>query len=139
MRARGLAGLAGAVALAGVLAAAAGCGEPAPTGSTTGSPSDSPAGSPEAPATAAVTDVTVTVVNGKPRTPPGRVKVGRGATVRITVTSDAADEFHLHGYDRTLPLAPGRPATLRLVAGTPGVFEAELHHSGARLFELQVS
>ncbi|GAA3955881.1 hypothetical protein GCM10023085_43140 [Actinomadura viridis] len=134
--------MAGAVSLAAVLAAASGCGEPAPTGSPAGSPTGSPGAAstspPAAPETAAVTDVTVTVVNGKPRTGPGRVKVRRGATVRITVTSDTADEFHLHGYDRTLPLAPGRPATLRLVAATPGVFEAELHHSGARLFELQV-
>ncbi|MFD0690191.1 hypothetical protein [Actinomadura fibrosa] len=68
----------------------------------------------------------------------GRVKVKRGATVRITITSDAADEFHLHGYDRELELAPGRPGTLELTADTPGVFEAELHHSGARVFELQV-
>jgi hypothetical protein len=59
--------------------------------------------------------------------------------VRITVTSDAADEFHLHGYDQTLALRPGVAATLRLVADIPGVFEAELHHSGARVFELQVS
>ncbi|WP_157429486.1 hypothetical protein [Actinomadura oligospora] len=54
------------------------------------------------------------------------------------MTSDIADEFHLHGYDRELELAAGRPGTLRLVASVPGVFEAELHHSGARLFELQV-
>ncbi|RMI31512.1 hypothetical protein EBO15_42605 [Actinomadura harenae] len=62
----------------------------------------------------------------------------RGATVVVTVTSDVADEFHLHGYDRELALVPGRPGTVRLVASVPGVFEAELHHSGARVFELQV-
>ncbi|MEU5882996.1 hypothetical protein [Spirillospora sp. NPDC047279] len=67
------------------------------------------------------------------------MKVRRGTTVRITITGDAADEFHLHGYDRTLKITPGRAATLELVADTPGVFEAELHHSGARVFELQVS
>ncbi|MFC5183542.1 hypothetical protein [Actinomadura harenae] len=54
------------------------------------------------------------------------------------MTSDVADEFHLHGYDRELALVPGRPGTVRLVASVPGVFEAELHHSGARVFELQV-
>jgi hypothetical protein len=45
----------------------------------------------------------------------------------------------VHGYDRTLALQPGRTAVLELVADTPGVFEVELHHSGARVLELQVS
>jgi hypothetical protein len=81
----------------------------------------------------------VTVSNGKARSSEGgRVKVRRGATVRISVTGDTAEEFHLHGYDRTLALQPGRVATLELVADTPGVFEAELHRSGTRVFELQV-
>ncbi|NVI92030.1 hypothetical protein [Actinomadura sp. BRA 177] len=80
----------------------------------------------------------MTVRDGKARTAQRRVKVPRGAVVEITVTGDTADEFHLHGYDRELQITPGRPATLRFTAGTPGVFEAELHHSGARVFELQV-
>jgi FtsP/CotA-like multicopper oxidase with cupredoxin domain len=123
---------------AGTLAAAcAACGEPA-------GPDANPAASPTAgratasAQSAEVTRIAVTVADGKARTASGRVKVRRGANVEITVTSDAADEFHLHGYDRTLALRPGRAGTLRLVADTPGVFEAELHHSGARAFELQV-
>ncbi|MGI5201171.1 hypothetical protein ACQEU6_06195 [Spirillospora sp. CA-108201] len=80
----------------------------------------------------------MTVTGGKPRTAQRRVKVPRGVAVEITVTGDTADEFHLHGYDRELELRPGQAATLRFTAGTPGVFEAELHHSGARVLELQV-
>src|SRR3954463_6183124 len=82
--------------------------------------------------------VTVTVTGGKVHTPAERVKVPAGRTVRIVVTSDKADEFHLHGYDREIELKPGVPGTLLFVADRPGVFEAELHHSGLRAFELQV-
>ncbi|MEV4007862.1 hypothetical protein AB0K37_37240, partial [Actinomadura sp. NPDC049753] len=82
--------------------------------------------------------IAVTVTGGKARTAQRRVKVPRGAAVEITVTGDTADEFHLHGYDRELELRPGATAVLRFTADTPGVFEAELHHSGARVLELQV-
>lgn len=142
--------IAGAVAAA-VTLAAAGCGEPAPagpsaapaapgtaaptTGPTTGPTAGArPSASPGAP----VVRVAVTVRDGRVRTAHRRVKVPRGAVVEITVTGDTADRFHLHGYDRELPITPGRPAVLRFTAGTPGVFEAELHHSGARVLELQV-
>ncbi|MEV5750444.1 hypothetical protein AB0L00_21710 [Actinoallomurus sp. NPDC052308] len=104
---------------------------------TVGCGSKAPA--PQATATAApAVKVTMTVTGGKVRTASPRVTVRRGRTVEIDVTSDAADEFHLHGYDRELELKPGVPGVLRFVADQPGVFEAELHRSGARVFELQV-
>jgi hypothetical protein len=130
---------------AGMLVTAAGCGEPAtksggsaPSGSSGGA---SPAQTPGTGSTGKtdVTNITAVLTKGKVQTAHNRVKVHLGSTVRITVTSDADEEFHLHGYDRELELKPGRPGTLELVADKPGVFEAELHHSGARVFELQVS
>ncbi|WP_157431212.1 hypothetical protein [Actinomadura hibisca] len=133
----------------GTFAAAAGCGEPADDpGTSAGTSGAASAGATPGGATATtaspsskqnVTNITVTVAKGKVRTDGGgRVKVKRGTAVRVTITSDAADEFHLHGYDRTVELKPGTPGTLELTADKPGVFEAELHHSGARVFELQV-
>ncbi|GAA1863483.1 hypothetical protein [Actinomadura bangladeshensis] len=137
MRSRIIAG----AAAAAVTLAAAGCGEPAPAGPSAAPGSAAPSASASASASASgarVVRVAVTVAGGKARTAHRRVKVPRGAVVEITVTGDTADEFHLHGYDRELAITPGRPATLRFTAGTPGVFEAELHHSGARVLELQV-
>lgn len=128
-----------------------GCGEPATpsdgTGGSRGSGGSGGSGTAtSAPATFTgpsrkpdVTNVSATFSRGKVEIAQSRVKVRRGVTVRITVTADEADEFHLHGYDRTLKLSPGRPGTLDVVADKPGVFEAELHHSGTRVFELQVS
>ncbi|HEY0537293.1 MAG TPA: hypothetical protein VGD53_02950 [Actinoallomurus sp.] len=93
---------------------------------------------PAAPSAAPAVTITVNVSGGKVRTPGRRVTVRRGRTVRIVVTSDAADEFHLHGYDRELELRPGVPGVMRFAADQPGVFEAELHRSGVSAFELRV-
>jgi hypothetical protein len=87
---------------------------------------------------AAPVTIAVSVSGGTVRTPSRRVTVRRGRAVRIVLTSDAAEEFHLHGYDRVLKLKPGVPGVLGFVADQPGVFQAELHRSGARVFELRV-
>ncbi|GAB3887585.1 hypothetical protein GCM10027612_26670 [Microbispora bryophytorum subsp. camponoti] len=53
-----------------------------------------------APADPAVKEITVTIAGRKVTPPPDRIEVTKGQTVRITVTSDTADEAHLHGYDK---------------------------------------
>ena len=68
----------------------------------------------------------------------GRVAVPAGSPVTITITSDVADQAHLHGYDLEAELAPGEPAELRFDADIPGVFELELHEAGTVLLTLQV-
>jgi FtsP/CotA-like multicopper oxidase with cupredoxin domain len=55
------------------------------------------------------------------------IEVESGDTVRIVVTSDAADEIHLHGYDITRNAAPGQPARFRFEAEAEGSFEIESH------------
>jgi len=75
-----------------------------------------------------------TVVGGVPR-----FEVSVGDLVRVTVTSDVDDEVHLHVYNLVVTVDVGVPALLDLEATVPGVFEAELHHAGFRVFELQVS
>jgi hypothetical protein len=56
-----------------------------------------------------------------------KVEAKAGATVRFVVTSDAADDIHLHGYDIEKQVAPGKPARFRLKADLEGVFEIESH------------
>ncbi len=75
-----------------------------------------------------------TVVGGVPR-----FEVSVGDLVRVTVTSDVGDEVHLHVYGLVVTVGASTPAVLDLEATVPGVFEAELHHAGFRVFELQVS
>ncbi|MEU8273573.1 hypothetical protein ACFYOK_00335 [Microbispora bryophytorum] len=91
-----------------------------------------------APADSAVKEITVTIAGHKVTPPPGRIEVTQGQTVRITVTSDAADEAHLHGYDKEAELAPDTPATIEFVADQTGLFEMETHGSGLQLFQLVV-
>ncbi len=68
-----------------------------------------------------------------------RYEVSFGDTVELRVTSDVADEVHLHGYDLYLQLQPGAEAVLTFEANLPGVWEAELHDANRELFQLEVS
>jgi FtsP/CotA-like multicopper oxidase with cupredoxin domain len=58
---------------------------------------------------------------------PQDIEVTRGDTVRIVVTSDAADDIHLHGYDITREVAPGKPGRFQFRADAEGAFEIESH------------
>ncbi|MGH3800293.1 MAG: hypothetical protein ACRDTD_09220 [Pseudonocardiaceae bacterium] len=82
--------------------------------------------------------ISVRISEGKVEGVPARVEVDRGTPVRIEVTSDRSDELHVHGYDKTVQLAPGSPAVAQFVADLPGVFEVETHDSGLLLFQLVV-
>jgi len=75
-----------------------------------------------------------TVVGGVPR-----FEVPVGGVVAVTVVADTADQVHLHVYDVVADVGPGVAAELVVRAEVPGVFEAELHGSGLRVFELEVS
>lgn len=80
-----------------------------------------------------------TVEGGERVSGPERVEVAVGETVAIKVISDTADEVHVHGYNKTVALRPGEPATLEFEAAIAGVWEIELHGSGALLTELRVT
>lgn len=79
------------------------------------------------------------LVEGEPVALGERIAVPRGATVRIAVVLDAADEVHVHGYDVSVDVVPGVTATLEFVADIPGIFEVELEEAHSLLVELAVS
>ena len=82
--------------------------------------------------------VTVRYAAGEVSAPKGRVKVKLGSTVQLVVTSDKADEVHLHGYDKSVEVAAGATARLTFEATIPGIFEVELEHRKTTLVRLQV-
>jgi hypothetical protein len=82
--------------------------------------------------------IQVRVRGGKVETAERRVRVARGRRVRVQVDSDQADEVHVHGYDLSKPVGPGKPATVEFTAELPGVFEVELENAKRKLFELEV-
>ena len=121
----------------------AGCGgDDAP--STTASPSSSPptstSNAPTTPSETAFagTEIVVAVNNGKVSPPTHRVKVTVGTAVRLLVTSDTADEVHVHGYDIEKALPAGRQVTVGFTADQNGIFEIETHDSGLQLAQLEV-
>jgi plastocyanin len=69
---------------------------------------------------------------------PSTLTVNQGDTVTIKITSDEAEELHLHGYDRSIDLAPGTEGSLTLVADASGHFEFELEHNKIELGALDV-
>lgn len=118
-----------------------------PTGSPGESPSDDPSGS------ASPTDdpmetesplpekVRIKVKDGTVTGAPDRLPVAIGQTVLIVITSDVADEVHVHGIEETLLVSPGVKHTLELVVPAdpgPGLYDVELHSSGLLLFQLEV-
>jgi hypothetical protein len=128
-----------------VLTGCAGDGDggaaPAPSAATTPA---SPGAAPSATPVPSVTPddaqvVSVTVAGGQVSGDTGRVEVALGTTVRLTVTSDAADEVHVHGFDLSQAVTPGQSMQLEFVADQAGIFEVELHDARTVLTRLQVS
>ena len=65
-------------------------------------------------------------------------EVHLGDEVVLTVTSDADDEVHLHGYDKEIEIAAGKPGTIDFTASLPGIFEVETHKSNLQLLQIEV-
>jgi ABC-type glycerol-3-phosphate transport system substrate-binding protein len=86
-----------------------------------------------------VTTVKVVVENGLPKGGVVRQTVSKGDRVVLVVTSDVADEIHLHGYDLSRDVAAGGTARLPFTATIPGRFEVELEARGVPIAELTVN
>lgn len=69
---------------------------------------------------------------------PRREPVKLGEKVRLVVTSDRAEEVHVHTYDLKADVTPAQPAEITFVASIPGVHEVELERSHKLLVNLEV-
>ena len=87
----------------------------------------------------AVQTITVDAVGGVPVGGVLRVEVDLGSVVALMVTSDAAEEVHVHGYDILRAVSEGNPAHFAFSAAIPGVFEVEFEGSGRLLLLLEIS
>jgi len=88
--------------------------------------------------TTAGTVLAVTVRGGSVVEGASRQRAALNQPVTIRVTSDVAEEVHVHGYDKRMNVAPGRPAEVTFVANLPGVYEVEFERSHKLLFTLEV-
>ena len=101
-------------------------------------PPDSGSMSPPSPSPT-VRTLDVTYAGGEVTGTPGREEVALGEQVVLRITSDVADEVHVHGYDVTEALPAGVPVEIAFTATIPGGFEVELHDAGLALFQLRVA
>ncbi|MFJ6155000.1 hypothetical protein ACWD6L_24945 [Micromonospora profundi] len=108
----------------------------APTTTPTVTNSPTPSASPSTPAVDR--EITVTIAKRRVNPPTGRVTVGKGESIRITVTSDVDDELHVHGYDLGARLPAGVAGSVEFRADKTGLFEVETHDSELVLFQLVV-
>lgn len=114
--------------------AVAGCGGTAKTSQPTSSSSTTST----APASAIV-EIRVVIKNHKVEPRSSVHKVPLGKTIRLVVTSDKADEIHVHGYNKEAEVAAGASVTIQFKADQSGQFEVETHKSNLQLLKLQVS
>ena len=84
------------------------------------------------------TEVKVVVVDGAPQGGIVRATVNKDDQVVLVVTSDVADEIHLHGYDKAKDVAAGGTIRIPFKATIPGRFEAELEGRGVQIAEISV-
>jgi hypothetical protein len=81
----------------------------------------------------------IVVVGGKPRGGVKRLSYKTGDRIQFTVTSDVADEVHVHGYDMSKDVPAGGTVRFSFPARIEGVFEAELEGRKQQIAELRVS
>ncbi len=84
------------------------------------------------------TVVRVTVTGGVPESGIVRETVDKGDRVVLVVSSDVADEVHLHGYDISRDVAAGGTVRIHFAANVPGRFEVELEERGVQIADLTV-
>ncbi len=86
-----------------------------------------------------VKELPVEIAHGKVTPNAKSVEVPVGTKIRLTVTSDAEDEIHVHGYDKELAVRPGKKAELEFPADETGRFEIETHETDALAYQLVVT
>jgi plastocyanin len=106
--------------------------QPAEEASTPTATATAPAAPPQPAATR------IRVRGGAPVGGVKTIEVEQGDRIRFIVSSDQSDEVHVHGYDLERPVAPDAPARFSFTADADGIFEVELHGSGAQIASLEV-
>lgn len=81
----------------------------------------------------------VTIRNGEPVGGVREIEIDEGDRVRFVVKSDVDDEVHVHGFDVSEPVGPGKPARFDFPASFTGVFEVELELTAVPIIELVVN
>src|SRR5258708_1042842 len=69
---------------------------------------------------------------------PQTIVLKEGDKVKITITADEAEEWHLHGYDKMVVLEKDKPAQIAFTANLTGRFIYELERSSTEIGTIEV-
>ena len=81
----------------------------------------------------------IVIRGGKPVGGIKKLDYNKGDQIKFIVTSDVADEIHVHGYDLKKDVPAGGSVRFSFPASIEGVFEAELEGRGEQIAQLKVS
>lgn len=81
----------------------------------------------------------VLVRGGKPSGGIKKLSFKGGNEIRFTVSSDVADEIHVHGYDLKKDVKAGGKVSFAFKGDIEGVFEVELENAGVQIASLKVA
>ncbi len=82
---------------------------------------------------------TIVVRDGEPVGGVQELEFDAGEEVRFRVTSDAAEEIHVHGYDLSKEVPAGGTVEFAFPAELEGIYEAELEELGVQIMELRIN
>jgi plastocyanin len=82
--------------------------------------------------------IVITLTGSKVTPAPATVDLAVGEKLTLTVTSDHADQLHIHGFEVEQDLVAGTPTTVTVTGDQPGVYEVETHHPELRLMKIAV-
>ncbi len=82
---------------------------------------------------------TIVVRDGEPVDGVEELEFSAGEEVRFRVTSDQAEEIHVHGYDLAKDVPAGGTVEFAFPAELEGIYEAELEQLGVQIAELQIN
>ena len=82
---------------------------------------------------------TIEVRNGEPVGGIQTLEFSAGDEVRFRVSSDEAEEIHVHGYDIAKDVPAGGTIEFDFPAELEGIYEAELEGQGVQIAELRIN
>jgi hypothetical protein len=82
---------------------------------------------------------TIVIRNGEPVGGIKQLEYNAGDEIRFEVTSDIAEEVHVHGYDLMQDVPAGGTVSFDFPAEIEGIFEAELEGRKEQIAEITVN
>jgi hypothetical protein len=82
---------------------------------------------------------TIVVRDGEPVDGIAELEFSAGEEIRFRVTSDQAEEIHVHGYDISKDVPAGGTIEFAFPAELEGIYEAELEELGVQIAELRIN